>query len=116
LDPSFYFGCLLSLWRDYQTHHASVPIVINTQGWIKGIGYDLLLQMLQRFRPSFVVQFFSGDDASKNIAQSLLDEAKSLVCDTWTMDDDSFDPTVLEHWQPHVFRLQCVDDDVSLIR
>ncbi|CAE6485397.1 unnamed protein product [Rhizoctonia solani] len=35
----------------------SVPLVINTQGWVKGMGADLLRSIEELFAPTYVVEF-----------------------------------------------------------
>ena len=37
-DPDFYLACITQLYNDYlATSSKDVPLVINTQGWIKGL-------------------------------------------------------------------------------
>lgn len=39
-------------------------MVINTQGWITGLGLDLLIQIIQLCKPNYIVQMmeFLGED------------------------------------------------------
>lgn len=39
-----------------------VPLIINTQGWVKGLGADLLLKLKAEARPTHVVQFEAAVD------------------------------------------------------
>ena len=75
-DPEYYIACIQELVRTYyrevshtrawaddeeeDDYHSDddedehIPLIINTQGWIKGIGYDLLLQLIHYTVPSFI--------------------------------------------------------------
>lgn len=35
---------------------ARVPLVVNTQGWVKGMGYDLLVEAMQHMAPTHMIQ------------------------------------------------------------
>ncbi|KAM0746371.1 hypothetical protein T439DRAFT_350618 [Meredithblackwellia eburnea MCA 4105] len=39
-----------------------VPLLINTQGWVKGLGADLLLQIKEEARPTHLLSFYSPDE------------------------------------------------------
>eukprot|EP00899_Mesostigma_viride_P020554 jgi/Mesvir1/284/Mv13615-RA.1 len=38
----------------------TVPLVVNTHGWVKGVGYELLIEALRYFCPSVVIQLESS--------------------------------------------------------
>ncbi|KAI9316374.1 Pre-mRNA cleavage complex II protein Clp1-domain-containing protein [Dichotomocladium elegans] len=52
-NPSHYLRCihqLIDTWRLENSNAADtdqLPLVINTQGWIKGLGYDLMLDIIR---------------------------------------------------------------------
>ncbi|XP_076930964.1 polynucleotide 5'-hydroxyl-kinase NOL9-like [Bidens hawaiensis] len=54
-DPQFYLTHIFALYDHYQKHYSGVPLIVNTPGWVKGIGYDVLVDMLQDITPSHVV-------------------------------------------------------------
>ncbi|CAL8467483.1 g7021 [Coccomyxa elongata] len=54
-DPIAYRGAVEELLTWHAAHHASTPLIINTCGWIKGLGLDLLADLLQTAQPSHVV-------------------------------------------------------------
>ncbi|EIE24487.1 hypothetical protein COCSUDRAFT_40871 [Coccomyxa subellipsoidea C-169] len=54
-DPVAYRGAVQELLSWHAAHHTSAPLVINTCGWIKGLGFDLLADLLQNAGPSHVV-------------------------------------------------------------
>lgn len=54
-DLDRYLESLKSLWRRRPLSRET-PIVINTMGWVKGFGFDLLVDMVRFFPISHVVQ------------------------------------------------------------
>ena len=65
-DPELYVSAVRSLYCWYRQYGASVastasagrwpPLVINTHGWIKGIGLDVLAEVLAAVNPTYVLQ------------------------------------------------------------
>ncbi|XP_064957757.1 polynucleotide 5'-hydroxyl-kinase NOL9-like isoform X2 [Musa acuminata AAA Group] len=66
-DPKVYLNFILNLYDYFHNQHYKsggldepgnliLPLVINTSGWVKGIGYDLLVDMLRYMSPTHVVQ------------------------------------------------------------
>uniref|UniRef100_H3GHP9 Uncharacterized protein n=1 Tax=Phytophthora ramorum TaxID=164328 RepID=H3GHP9_PHYRM len=73
-DPLYYMKAVKSLLRLYEAKWGSgadssppksarVPLVINTDGWIKSMGHDLLCNVIQETNPDHVVQLVA---ATKN--------------------------------------------------
>ncbi|KAJ8522510.1 hypothetical protein ON010_g17693 [Phytophthora cinnamomi] len=80
-DPLYYMKAVKSLLRLYEAkwggqaaessgkaspgkrQRACVPLVINTDGWIKSMGHDLLCNVIQETNPDHVVQLLA---ATKN--------------------------------------------------
>eukprot|EP00158_Paraphelidium_tribonemae_P005391 Partr_v1_DN27313_c3_g1_i2_m46407 putative Nucleolar protein 9 len=91
-DPIAYFKCILSVFDVYQKEYrnAGIPLVINTHGWIKGIGLDLVHQILQLCRPDFVLQFV-GLHANGELKQHdiVTDDVKTSVKSAWCPDRKS---------------------------
>ncbi|KAF1326326.1 Polynucleotide 5'-hydroxyl-kinase nol9, partial [Globisporangium splendens] len=67
-DPLYYMQAVKSLLRVYEakwgsidskTKQANVPLVINTDGWIKSMGHDLLCAVIQDANPDHVVQLLA---------------------------------------------------------
>ncbi|CAL5222401.1 g4760 [Coccomyxa viridis] len=54
-DPQRYVASVTDLARWHAVHHGSVPLIVNTCGWIKGLGEDVLADVLRCSRPSHVV-------------------------------------------------------------
>ncbi|KAF9287313.1 hypothetical protein BGZ68_001973 [Mortierella alpina] len=95
-DPDYYMACIKELVRTYYAevshtrswedtdddYHSDddedehIPLVINTQGWIKGMGYDLLLQLLDYTAPSHIFGFHSPSSGESNLPQSFFTTMK----------------------------------------
>ena len=55
--PDEYLSCIRQLFELYRTEYAHVPLVINTQGWVKGLGEDLLHQIMIITEPTHICTF-----------------------------------------------------------
>ncbi|KAL6838743.1 hypothetical protein ACP4OV_031457 [Aristida adscensionis] len=60
-DPEAYLNCLLHLYDYYVGKYQSnvnetLPLIVNTPGWVKGAGFDMLVEMLRYICPTIVVQ------------------------------------------------------------
>ncbi|RWR80312.1 polynucleotide 5'-hydroxyl-kinase NOL9 [Cinnamomum micranthum f. kanehirae] len=66
-DPKTYLDNILRLYDYFHTEYyqsnelksprrVQLPLVINTAGWVKGIGYDILVEMLRHISPTHVVK------------------------------------------------------------
>ncbi|XXG42462.1 hypothetical protein AAC387_Pa01g2737 [Persea americana] len=66
-DPKTYLDNILRLYDYFHTEYyqsnelksprrVPLPLVINTAGWVKGIGYDILVEMLRHISPTHVVK------------------------------------------------------------
>ncbi|GAA6216681.1 polynucleotide 5'-hydroxyl-kinase NOL9 [Lates japonicus] len=54
-DLDRYLESLKSLWRR-RSQSRETPVIINTMGWVKGFGFQLLVDMIRFFPVSHVVQ------------------------------------------------------------
>lgn len=69
-DPRAYLRTIVNLYDFFRNEYydarpsnelepskrAEIPLVVNTHGWVKGIGYDALVDMLRYMVPTHVVQ------------------------------------------------------------
>lgn len=69
-DPRAYLHTIVNLYDYFRKEYydtqpsnelelskiAQIPLVVNTHGWVKGIGYDALVDMLRYMAPTHVVQ------------------------------------------------------------
>ncbi|KAK4511252.1 Inorganic pyrophosphatase [Mucor velutinosus] len=62
-NPDYYLACIHELvdhWRHDQKQVRDedqrewIPLVVNTQGWVSGVGYDLLISQIQKIEPTDV--------------------------------------------------------------
>ncbi|KAL2935945.1 Polynucleotide 5'-hydroxyl-kinase NOL9 [Bienertia sinuspersici] len=76
-DPKAYLSCISALYDHYTKEQqisskngssatAELPLIINTPGWVKGIGYDILLGMLDVIAATHVVKINISSE-SKNL-------------------------------------------------
>ncbi|XAR50114.1 hypothetical protein NMG60_11004353 [Bertholletia excelsa] len=76
-DPSTYLRYIFALYDYYRkvfcvpddnnTHgNTELPLVVNTPGWVKGIGYDVLVDMLKYISPTYVLKIYISAE-SKNL-------------------------------------------------
>ncbi|PUZ58389.1 hypothetical protein GQ55_5G506100 [Panicum hallii var. hallii] len=60
-DPEAYLNCLFHLY-DYFVgkyrcdENEMLPLIVNTPGWVKGAGFDMLVEMLRYICPTIVIQ------------------------------------------------------------
>ncbi|GAB2269908.1 hypothetical protein Dimus_004826 [Dionaea muscipula] len=75
-DPATYSKFIHAL-HDYYNEHCTLsnngspgrvelPLIVNTPGWVKGVGYDILVDMLKYIAPTHVVKI-NISSASKNL-------------------------------------------------
>ncbi|KAK3031750.1 hypothetical protein RJ639_036630, partial [Escallonia herrerae] len=76
-DPKMYLSFIFALYDHYRKEYCmldknnspsgtGLPLVINTPGWVKGIGYDILVDMLKYIAPTHVVKICISAE-SKNL-------------------------------------------------
>lgn len=95
-DPETYSNCIIALNDYYRKElcfssknqspgRAELPLIINTPGWVKGIGYDILVNMLKHIGPTHVVKINISSE-SKNLPAGAF----------WSDDDDDTSVNLLE--------------------
>ncbi|KAK7259122.1 hypothetical protein RIF29_24720 [Crotalaria pallida] len=66
-DPSAYLNYLFAIYDYYRKEYCSsnkkenptrtkLPLIVNTPGWVKGVVYDVLVDMLKYICPTYVVK------------------------------------------------------------
>ncbi|XP_013416970.1 polynucleotide 5'-hydroxyl-kinase NOL9 [Lingula anatina] len=66
-DPNHYVNCVKYVFNQYKSQFSTTPLIVNTMGWNKGLGLNLLVDVLRTVRPHFVVQLDSAKTQSKNL-------------------------------------------------
>ncbi|KAK3755025.1 hypothetical protein QZH41_011062 [Actinostola sp. cb2023] len=91
-NPDLYIKSISSLYRHYQEILTTTPLVINTQGWVKGLGIPLLMDVIRITNPTHIVQI-NSQQTTKNlpaITREFLDTSPGWV---WPTNDDQQDPS-----------------------
>jgi mRNA cleavage and polyadenylation factor CLP1-like protein len=55
-DSKHYLNCVRAALAHYYKHCAASPLVINTHGWIRGLGLDLITAIIRMSAPQHVIQ------------------------------------------------------------
>ncbi|KAJ8553841.1 hypothetical protein K7X08_024519 [Anisodus acutangulus] len=108
-DPKTYLAYIFALYDHYRRTYllsnggspgnAGVPLVINTTGWVKGIGYDILVDMIKHISPTHVVKIYISA-VNKNLPAGAfwLDDgngAAATLIEVNSARQDSFNRSVL---------------------
>lgn len=70
--PEFYIKCINNVYQTYADHYRNkIPLIVNTQGWVKGMGVPLLLDVIRMVQPSHIIQlnYSSQENVNKNLAR-----------------------------------------------
>ncbi|KAK8088338.1 Polynucleotide 5'-hydroxyl-kinase [Apiospora hydei] len=59
-DTSLYILAAIDLFNHYRNRLGNCPLVINTAGWVQGIGLDLLTSLVDALRPTDLVYMAPG--------------------------------------------------------
>ncbi|CAH8281519.1 unnamed protein product [Eruca vesicaria subsp. sativa] len=77
-DPKAYLQFVYTLFDYYQLHFCKssenkteLPLVINTPGWVKGLGYHVLVDVLRYVSPSHVVKIMLKDPTERTLSKNL---------------------------------------------
>jgi polynucleotide 5'-hydroxyl-kinase GRC3/NOL9 len=81
LDPTRYLQSLAQLMETYQQSSPLGPLIVNLDGWVKGLGYQLLSTFLTTHTPTHVVQIV-GTVASQQVDLSGVVDAQITTVHT----------------------------------
>ncbi|KAL3528280.1 hypothetical protein ACH5RR_007602 [Cinchona calisaya] len=94
-DPTTYLTYIFDLYDHYRKKYcvfnenklpnAGIPLVINTPGWVKGIGYDILVDMLKYIAPTHVLKICISAE-NKNLPVGAF----------WLAEEDTTSTTIIE--------------------
>lgn len=59
-DPDLYLSSVADLVTHYRNRLASLPLVVNTPGWVQGTGLDLLISLIETAKPTHVMYMAPG--------------------------------------------------------
>lgn len=84
-DPRLYLLAIQDLVRRYHEEEAvrpgaaHTPLVVNTHGWVKGTGLDLMAQMLTNLQPSHLVNLQSST-TNRDLPEGVFWDQKGSGC------------------------------------
>lgn len=83
--PARFLECVTKLitYLNKEEKFYSLPVVVNTMGWCRGIGLMLLIDTIRLLQPSTVVQLYSRFHR-KNYPFSLTQETVTSTRDSWS--------------------------------
>jgi polynucleotide 5'-hydroxyl-kinase GRC3/NOL9 len=85
-DPTAYLEMisdLVGFYRDYvekSEGQEKIPLVVNTDGWVKGFGFEVLSTIIERVRPTHVIQLTGNSPSKAFTLEPLLPTDSKLVC------------------------------------
>ncbi|XP_028415801.1 polynucleotide 5'-hydroxyl-kinase NOL9-like isoform X2 [Dendronephthya gigantea] len=102
--PSTYVQLIYFLYKYYVEYCRETPLIVNTCGWVKGMGVRILLDIIRIVQPSHVVQINFDSQPAKNFpvlnkeflssvkGWSYLcpDESDSWACNPYIQQMDAF--------------------------
>ena len=85
VDPTRYIDAIQFLMEKYKTeviHDGGnpIPLLINMDGWVKGVGYEILSALIESLEPTHIVQIL-GDTPGQtfDLPPSILESTKADV-------------------------------------
>lgn len=72
-SPLYYLSCIRDLISIYQSRYASIPLIVNTMGWVTGLGLSTLQVIFRLFNPTHTIIMSTNAEVSR-IAKSLTDD------------------------------------------
>ncbi|XP_047428466.1 polynucleotide 5'-hydroxyl-kinase NOL9 [Mugil cephalus] len=100
-DLDRYLECLKSLWRRRSQSQES-PIIINTMGWVKGFGLQVLVDMIRFFPVSHVIQLgHSGTTQCPGLTPEFVRTAQG--CQTHPPAQSALDELTESHSPPRSY-------------
>lgn len=83
VDPTRYIEAIQVLVQEYrnylQTTNNSTPLIINMDGWIKGLGYEILTALILKIMPTHVCQILGSSKGKTFDLQNILSGKESTI-------------------------------------
>ncbi|CEP19192.1 hypothetical protein [Parasitella parasitica] len=114
-NPEYYLACISELvdhWKHDQEQLQDedqqqwLPLVVNTQGWISGVGYDLLLSQIHKVEPTDVFAMRHYMLQYKNLHHTF---------DVDILPAPSVEAFVIAKEAPVLHYLECVLQDLNVV-
>lgn len=113
-NPDYYLECINQLvdhWRKDQesvcdeSESEWIPLVVNTQGWVSGVGYNLLVSQIQKVEPTDVFTMRHHVFEYKNLPHT-------FNLDILPIQNEAF---MIAKEAPSLHYLDCVLQDVNVV-
>ncbi|CAI2728905.1 unnamed protein product [Schistosoma spindalis] len=89
-DPSFYLKCLNFVYDAYVNLPEPKPrLLVNTMGWMQGLGLTLLLEQILLVKPDLIVQLRPTGSSNNRTNSPDLNSSSLKTMDTWNSRDIS---------------------------
>ncbi|KAK4471900.1 hypothetical protein MN116_005285 [Schistosoma mekongi] len=89
-DPSFYLKCLDFVYDAYVNLPEPKPILlVNTMGWMQGLGLTLLLEQILLIKPDLIIQLRLPGSSNSRTTTPDLSAGSLRTMDTWNSRDIS---------------------------
>ncbi|KAH8875621.1 Polynucleotide 5'-hydroxyl-kinase grc3 [Schistosoma japonicum] len=89
-DPSFYLKCLDFVYNAYVNLPEPKPILlVNTMGWMQGLGLTLLLEQILLIKPDLIIQLRLPGSSNSRATTPDLSGGSLRTMDTWNSRDIS---------------------------
>lgn len=64
--PDFYIQCVRYVYETYAEDYrkSKIPLIVNTLGWVKGMGVPLLIDVIHLVQPTHIIQFNYNETAT----------------------------------------------------
>ncbi|XP_021761725.1 polynucleotide 5'-hydroxyl-kinase NOL9-like [Chenopodium quinoa] len=118
-DPETYLNCIYALYDHYRKDlriscksgspgAAELPLIINTPGWVKGLGFDILVDILKHIAATHVVKI-NISSGEKNLPSGAfwlddLDECSVNLVEITPARKDSYNRSVLVQKKARLIR------------
>lgn len=136
-DPETYLNCIYALYDHYSKNlqisskngssgASELPLIINTPGWVKGLGFDILVDMLKHIAATHVIKINISSE-SKNLPGGAfwlddLDDCSVNLFEITSALKDSYNRSVLVKKEARLIRelrlmayfRQCFPSDMSI--
>jgi polynucleotide 5'-hydroxyl-kinase GRC3/NOL9 len=113
-NPDYYIACIFELvnhWRQDQDQVRDeqeqewIPLVVNTQGWVSGVGYELLLNQIRKVGPTDIFTMRHHVFEYKNLPHT-------FNVDILPVQNEAF---MIEKEAPNLHYLDCVLQDPNVM-
>ncbi|CAO3614406.1 unnamed protein product [Mucor hiemalis] len=115
-NPDYYLECINELVDHWKRDQAAVldeendesewiPLVVNTQGWVSGVGYNLLVSQIQKIEPTDVFTMRHHIFEYKNLPHTFNHDILPVINEAFMMAREP----------PQLHYLDCVLQDTNVV-